>query len=153
MLKIPPADAGLIPASGRSPGEGNGNPLQPSSLENPMDRGAWQAAVYGIDSVHNWVCTRTRAHTHTHTPPLNSSSPSPLPIFSSWQPPSSVLSVWFNYSAHLIEIKSCSICLLSHRHCTGFQFFHILINTYFLIFFFIIVILKGVKWLAEFKFL
>ena len=98
-------------------------------------------------------CAHARAHTHTHTPPLNSSSPSPLPIFSSWQPPSSVLCVWFNYSAHLIEIKSCSICLLSHQHCTGFQFFHILINTYFLIFFFIIVILKGVKWLAEFKFL
>ena len=35
-------DMGLIPGSGRSPGEGNGNPLQYSCLENPMDRGAWQ---------------------------------------------------------------------------------------------------------------
>ena len=34
-------DPGLIPGSGRSPGEGNGNPLQYSCLENPMDRGAW----------------------------------------------------------------------------------------------------------------
>ena len=34
-------DLGLIPESGRSPGEGNGNPLQYSCLENPMDRGAW----------------------------------------------------------------------------------------------------------------
>ena len=34
-------DLGLIPASGRFPGEGNGNPLQYSCLENPMDRGAW----------------------------------------------------------------------------------------------------------------
>jgi len=34
-------DLGLIPWLGRSPGEGNGNPLQYSSLENPMDRGAW----------------------------------------------------------------------------------------------------------------
>ena len=34
-------DLGLIPGSGRSPGEGNGNPLQDSSLENPMDGGAW----------------------------------------------------------------------------------------------------------------
>ena len=34
-------DQGLIPGSGRSPGEGNGNPLQYSCLENPMDRGAW----------------------------------------------------------------------------------------------------------------
>ena len=36
-------DLDLIPRSGRSPGEGNGNPLQYSCLENPMDRGAWQA--------------------------------------------------------------------------------------------------------------
>ena len=41
-------DPVLIPVSGRSPGEGNGNPLQYSCLENPMDRGAWQATVYGI---------------------------------------------------------------------------------------------------------
>ena len=40
-------DMGLIPGSGRSPGEGNGNPLQCSCLENSMDRGAWQAIVYG----------------------------------------------------------------------------------------------------------
>ena len=36
-------DAGLIPGSGRSPGEGHGNPLQYPQLENPMDKGAWQA--------------------------------------------------------------------------------------------------------------
>ena len=41
-------DAGLIPGSGRSPGEGNGNPLQYSCLENPMDREAWQATVHGV---------------------------------------------------------------------------------------------------------
>ena len=40
-------DAGLIPGSRRSPGEGNGNPLQYSCLENPMDRGAWWATVQG----------------------------------------------------------------------------------------------------------
>ena len=39
-------DAGLIPGLGRSPGEGNGNPLQYFCLENPMDRGAWQATVH-----------------------------------------------------------------------------------------------------------
>ena len=38
-------DLGSIPGSGRSPGEGNGNPLQYSCLENPMDGGAWQATV------------------------------------------------------------------------------------------------------------
>ena len=39
-----PGDTGSIPGSGRSPGEGNGNLFQYFSLENPMDRGAWQAA-------------------------------------------------------------------------------------------------------------
>ena len=41
-------DLGSIPGLGRSPGEGNGNPLQYSCLENPMDRGAWWAAVQGV---------------------------------------------------------------------------------------------------------
>ena len=41
-------DLGLIPGSGRSPGEGNGNPLQYSCLENPMDGGAWWATVHGV---------------------------------------------------------------------------------------------------------
>ena len=41
-------DLGSIPDLGRPPGEGNGNPLQYSYLENPMDRGAWRAAVHGV---------------------------------------------------------------------------------------------------------
>ena len=41
-------DPGLIPGLGRSPGEGNGNLLQYSCLENPMDGGAWWAAVHGV---------------------------------------------------------------------------------------------------------
>ena len=41
-------DLGLIPGLGRSPGEGNGNPLQYSSLENPMGEGAWWATVHGV---------------------------------------------------------------------------------------------------------
>ena len=41
-------DLGFIPGLGRFPGEGNGNPLQYSRLENSMDRGAWQAAVHGV---------------------------------------------------------------------------------------------------------
>ena len=51
VVKNPPAnagDAGLIPGLGRAPGEGNGNPIQYSCLENPMDKGAWWAIVYGI---------------------------------------------------------------------------------------------------------
>ena len=46
-------DEGLIPGWGRSPGEGNGTPLQYSSLGNPMDRGAWQAMVYGVTKESN----------------------------------------------------------------------------------------------------
>ena len=41
-------DSGSIPGSGRSPGEGNGYPLQYSHLENSMDRGDWQATVHGV---------------------------------------------------------------------------------------------------------
>ena len=54
VVKNPPAkagdgrDEGSIPGSGRSPGEGNGNPLQDSCLENSMDRGAWWAIVHGV---------------------------------------------------------------------------------------------------------
>ena len=54
VVKNPPADAGdvgdagLIPGSGRSSGGECGNPLQYSCLENPMDRGAWQATVHGV---------------------------------------------------------------------------------------------------------
>ena len=44
-------DPGLIPGSGGSPGEGNGNPLQYSCLGNPMDRGAWRATVHGVARV------------------------------------------------------------------------------------------------------
>ena len=51
VVKNPPANAGeadLIPGSGKSPGKGNGNPLQYSCLGNPMGRGDWQAIVYGV---------------------------------------------------------------------------------------------------------
>ena len=54
-------DSGLIPGLGRSSGEGSNNPLQYSCLENPMDRGAWWAAVHGFNtterlSVSTMVC-------------------------------------------------------------------------------------------------
>ena len=54
VVKNPPANAGDIrdagsnPGLGRSPGGGNGNPLQCSCLENPMDRGAWWATAHGV---------------------------------------------------------------------------------------------------------
>ena len=48
-------DVGSIPQSGRSPGEGNGSPLQYSCLENTMDRGAWRATVRGVTVGYDWV--------------------------------------------------------------------------------------------------
>ena len=80
-------DLGSIPGLGRSPGEGNGNPLQYSCLENPMDGGAWWATlVHGVTKsrtrlrdftslhsiplyscMHLYIYTHTHTHTHTHT--------------------------------------------------------------------------------------
>ena len=51
-------DLGSIPGSGRSPGEGNGNPLQYSCLENPMDRGAWRATVHMAARVGHDLATK-----------------------------------------------------------------------------------------------
>ena len=48
-------DLGSVPRSGRSPGEGNGNPLQYSCLENSMDRGAWQATVHWVAKYQTWL--------------------------------------------------------------------------------------------------
>ena len=66
VVKDPPANAGdlgSIPESGRSSRGGNGNPLQYSCLENPMDRGAWRATDHGVQRVrHNWVTTTTTNH-------------------------------------------------------------------------------------------
>ena len=59
VVKNPPAsavdvgDTVSIPGPGRSPGGGNGNPLQYSCLENPMDRGAWRATVHGVTK--SWI--------------------------------------------------------------------------------------------------
>ena len=54
-------DPGLIPGSGRSPGEGNGNPAQQSCLENPMDGGIWLATVHGVTK------SRTQLSDFTHS--------------------------------------------------------------------------------------
>ena len=60
-LPISTGDPGLIPGSGRSPGVGNGNPLQCSCLENPVDRRAWQAIVHGVTDLD------TAEHRHIHS--------------------------------------------------------------------------------------
>ena len=62
-----PGDVGSIPGLGRSPGEGNGNPLQYSCLENSMNRGAWWARVHGV--MKN--LTQLSVHTHTYNRKIN----------------------------------------------------------------------------------
>ena len=53
-------DSGSIPGLGSSPGEGNGNPLQYSCLESPMDRGAWQATVHRVSRIGYDLATKER---------------------------------------------------------------------------------------------
>ena len=77
VVKNPPGsvgdarDFGSIPGSGRSPGEGNGNPLYYACLENSTDRRAWQAAVHGVTKRHGWVNVsmrgRERENRHRET--------------------------------------------------------------------------------------
>ena len=65
VAKNPPAnarDVGSIPGSGRSPGEGNSNPLQYSCLGNPMVVGAWSATVHGITRVSHNLTTKQKQH-------------------------------------------------------------------------------------------
>ena len=72
MIKNPSANAGdkrnagSTPGSGRSSGEGNGNPFQYSCLENSMFRGAWRVIVHGVTKSQTRLSTHTHTHTNTH---------------------------------------------------------------------------------------
>ena len=69
LVKNLPAtgEPGSIPESGRSLGEGNGNPFQQSCLEDPMDRGAWQAIVNGVTRVGHELVTKAPPPWNLHT--------------------------------------------------------------------------------------
>ena len=58
-------DVGSISGSGKSSGVGNGNPLQYSYLENPVDRGAWQATVHGVARVRHDLATKQQQNINT----------------------------------------------------------------------------------------
>ena len=78
VVKNPSSNAGdagvvsLVPGSGGSPGEGNGNPLQYSCLENSVDRGAWWATVHGV------VKSQLSTHISEYTHPQRCLYPNPL---------------------------------------------------------------------------
>ena len=57
-MRIEPGDPGSVSGLGRAPGEMNGNPLQYCCLENPMDRGTWQATVHGVARVRHNLATK-----------------------------------------------------------------------------------------------
>ena len=77
VVKNPPAiagdirDAGSIPGLGRFPGEGHGNLLQYSCLENPMGRGAWWATVPGVAKSRTRLSDLASTHVPTHTQPAS----------------------------------------------------------------------------------
>ena len=71
-------DVGSVPGSGRSPGRGNGNPLQYSCQDNPMDRGAWWATVHGVAKRQTCLSDRTHTHTRTHITDSRYSTPESL---------------------------------------------------------------------------
>ena len=72
VIKKPPVNAGdtrdnvYDPWAGKIPGEGNGNPLQYSCLENPMDRGAWQATVHRV--TNSWMWLKQPSTQKAHVP-------------------------------------------------------------------------------------
>ena len=94
LVRNPPASAGdtgdlcSIPGLGRSPGEGNDVPAQHFCLQNPMDRGAWQAKVHEVAKSHLRLNTRTHTHTSAYTHvniTCTSHVSSPLYSFTHWR--------------------------------------------------------------------
>ena len=105
-------DVSLIPRSGRSSGEGNGNPLQHSHWENPMDRGAWWATVHGV-SKEPGATKHTHKHVNkrlisTHLPNVSMLTPGlQAHPHSSIPPPAGGKSTTCNY-----QVKCAVACLL-----------------------------------------
>ena len=103
-------DLGSIPGSGRSPGEGNGNPLQYSCLENPMDGGAWWATVHRVAKSQ----TRLSNFTHSLTQTLAGAA-----YPGSWLLGYLALTVW---SGPRVLLFSCSLGS-ALKHLTSCPFF------------------------------
>ena len=121
--KHPPAnaeDSGSIPGSGRSPGEGNGNPLRYSCLENPMDKGAWRATVHGVTKsrtrVIDWACMHEGTNNYASDLSQNAKSFSIITPFGDF----------FTSLSSFYGVAYCfflSICLLLGYPKSSFEFF------------------------------
>ena len=118
VVKNLPADAGdtrdmgSMPGLGRSPGEGNNNPLQYSCLENPMNRGAWRATVHGVAKSRTWLSEHT-AHKssirhiwgHKETQPSDLACTQAQDILITYGIPSTVLNLWSSSSPSIFTIN------------------------------------------------
>ena len=93
-LPVNAGNAGSIPGLGRSPGERNGNPLQYSHLENPMDRGAWQATVHGVTK----SCTQLRHWAQAQTYLKASILRWPMSLPFTFHGPKHVTCFWLHFS-------------------------------------------------------
>ena len=125
-------DLGLIPRSGRSPGEGSGNPLQYSCLQNPMDGGAWGTAVHGVAKSQTRLSDFT--HSLTHSPICKETPLSPVSSGTSrrklpserWQRFWWLVQdkfQWREVNAQLLKgLSKCTCFDLLCRHLTVFVF-------------------------------
>ena len=101
---------------GRSPGEGNGNPLQYSCLDNSMDRGAWQAIAHGVPKSQTHL-SNSHTHTHTHTQRDHRRPPTALELVrkQEWAHHHSLLfSLTLEIEDFLLDISSHPLFILSY---------------------------------------
>ena len=92
-------DVGSIPGLGRSPGGGQGNPLQYSCLENPMDRGAWQVTLHGVAKRRAWLKGHTCLHKgYSSEKNLNSGK----------ERRGKHIKRWCNWEGELMDFRRCS---------------------------------------------
>ena len=107
-----------IPGSGRSPGGGHGNPLQYPCLENPMDRGVWQAAVHGVTKSQTWLkwlsphaqvltkegSVQLLSRLWLFATPWTVACQASLSITNSWSPPNSYPLSWWCHPTSLSSV-------------------------------------------------
>ena len=108
-IKTEAGSMGSIPGSGRYPGGENGNSLQFSCLDNPMDRGAQWATVCGVAKSQTWFSMSTQIdkneHTHTHTHKLR--TPNPGTALNLWVAPHFVCRVRFSLNKYTTCVSFC----------------------------------------------